>query len=113
MTGFVESAKDGSYAEKGYQSSCYGMSKVGLSALTRIQQAELDEDADSDLVVNHVHPGYVDTDMTSHRGPLTVDEGARASVFAATLPARTDVKGKLIWCDCSLQDWETKPFSLA
>ena len=25
------------------------------------------QDPDSDYVVNHVHPGYVDTDMTSHK----------------------------------------------
>jgi len=30
-----------------------------------------------DLVVNHVHPGYVDTDMTSHKGPLSIEEGSR------------------------------------
>lgn len=38
---------------------------------------EFDTDPDSDLVVNHVHPGWVDTDMTSHKGPLTIEEGAR------------------------------------
>ena len=43
MTQFVESAKDGTYAEKGFKSTTYGMSKVGLSALTRIQQQEFDQ----------------------------------------------------------------------
>ena len=43
MRQFVESAKDGTYAEKGFKSTTYGMSKVGLSALTRIQQQEFDK----------------------------------------------------------------------
>ena len=46
MTEYVESAKDGSYIEKGFKAgplSAYSMSKVGLSALTRIQQQQFDE----------------------------------------------------------------------
>ena len=40
---------------------------------SRIQQRMMDSDPREDIVVNHVHPGYVDTDMTSHKGPLTID----------------------------------------
>ena len=58
-----------------------------------------------DLVVNHVHPGWVDTDMTSHKGPLTPEEGARSSIFAALLPPQTPIKGQYIWKDCSVIDW--------
>ena len=43
MTQFVESAKDETYEEKGFKSTAYGMSKVGLSALTRIQQQQFDK----------------------------------------------------------------------
>ena len=83
----------------------YGVSKILLSALSRIQQREFDSDARKDLVVNHLHPGYVDTDMTSHKGPLSIDEGSRASIYAALLPPETEVRGKYIWEDCSLKDW--------
>jgi carbonyl reductase 1 len=31
-------------------------------------------------------PGYVNTDMTSHKGPLTIDQGADTPVWLATLP---------------------------
>ena len=53
-------------------------SKMGLSALSRIQQREMGQDKREDIVVNHVHPGYVDTDMTRGQGPgglepLTID----------------------------------------
>ena len=63
----------------------------------------------SDIAINHVHPGYVDTDMTSHKGHLTIEEGARSSLFAATLPPNTDVKGQYIWSDCSILDWVNGP----
>ena len=53
------------------------MSKIGLSALTRIQQRQFDKDIREDLIVNSVHPGWVDTDMTSHKGPLKIEEGKR------------------------------------
>lgn len=105
MLDFVASAKAGNHAEKGWPNSTYSVSKVGVSALSRIQQREFNLDPDSDYVVNHVHPGYVDTDMTSHKGPLTIDEGARSSLFAAMLPANTDVKGQYIWEDCKVLDW--------
>jgi NAD(P)-dependent dehydrogenase (short-subunit alcohol dehydrogenase family) len=51
------------------------VSKVAVSAVTFIQQRAFDADPREDLVVNTVHPGYVDTDMTSHKGPLTIEQG--------------------------------------
>ena len=57
----------GDWKEHGWQSSTYSASKVGLSALTMIQQKRFSSDEREDLVVNCVHPGYVDTDMTSHK----------------------------------------------
>ena len=103
---FTSAAKDGTHADAGWPNSAYGVSKILLSALSRIQQREFDTDSGrKDLVVNHLHPGYVDTDMTSHRGPLTVDEGSRASIYAALLPAGTELRGKYIWEDCTLKDW--------
>ena len=105
MKDFVDSAKAGNHSAKGWPNSTYVVSKVGLSALSRIQQREFDQDPNSDLVVNHVHPGYVDTDMTSHKGPRTIDEGARSSIYAATLPPLTEIKGKYLWEDCTERDW--------
>jgi len=107
MTQFVESAKDGTHEEKGFKNTAYGMSKVGLSALTRIQQQDFDKTPDTDCVANHVHPGYVKTDMNNHKGSLSIDEGARSSIYAALLPPNTDIRGKYIWEDCSVKDWVT------
>lgn len=57
------------------------MSKVGVTALTRIQQREFDKDSRQDIIVNAVCPGYVATDMSSHKGPLTPDQGF-SNIFA-------------------------------
>ncbi len=78
-----------------------------MSALTRVQQRNFDSSSSvaKDVAVNHVHPGDVDTDMSGHKGPLSTREGARSAVFAATLPADTDVRGMFVWEDCSVRDW--------
>lgn len=41
--------------------------------------------------MNHVHPGYVDTDMTSHTGKLIIEQGAKSSLYAAL---EADFKGR-------------------
>ena len=69
-------AENGTHIQEGWPNSAYVVSKVGVSALSRIQQRELaKEGCMPDIVINHVHPGYVDTDMSSHKGPLTIEQG--------------------------------------
>ena len=53
--------------------SSYIVSKIALSALTRIQSRELEADQRTDIAVNHVHPGFVATDINKHMGHLTPD----------------------------------------
>ncbi|CAL4134399.1 unnamed protein product [Meganyctiphanes norvegica] len=108
MNQYIESANNGTHRQKGWGSSTYCMSKIGLSALSRIQQRHFDTDPREDLVVNFCHPGYVDTDMSSHKGPLTIEEGAVAAVYLALLPPNiTSPKGQFHWFDCKLIDWVT------
>ncbi|KAF6203683.1 hypothetical protein GE061_002016 [Apolygus lucorum] len=110
MLEFIESAKDGSYSEKGWPGSTYVVSKVGASALTRIHHQRFLKDPREDIVINHVHPGYVDTDMTSHKGPLTVVQGAVSSTYAALLPENcTSPKGDMIWHNKEIIDWVNGP----
>nr|XP_024219471.1 carbonyl reductase [NADPH] 3-like [Halyomorpha halys] len=113
MKEFVSAAKAGTHVEAGWPNTFYcpySVSKVGVSALTRIQQREFLEDAREDIVVNHIHPGYVATDMTNHLGPLTVEQGSDAVTFAALLPAgTTSPKGDFIWHDRQIIDWVNGP----
>jgi len=74
----ISAVKTGNLAKLGWPhifGPSYTISKIAISALTRIQQREFDLDSREDLVVNSVHPGYIKTDMTFNKGPLSVEEG--------------------------------------
>ena len=73
MRNFVETANAGTHESYGWPNSTYVVSKIGWSALSRIQQRQMEQDPRQDIVINHVHPGYVDTDMTRHNGILSID----------------------------------------
>jgi len=105
MDEFVKLAKEDALVEAGWPKSAYNVSKVGVSALTRIQQRSVN----GNILINHVHPGFVDTDMTTHKGHLTVTQGAAPIVWAATLPDDSDVKGQYIWKDGTVIDWVATP----
>ena len=80
--------------------------------------------------MNSVHPGYVDTDMTSHKGPLTIEQGkttiisrsisiviidlfskgAVAPSWLALLPPNIEgPKGGYVWYDKRIVDWVNGP----
>ncbi|XP_076046157.1 carbonyl reductase [NADPH] 3-like isoform X2 [Oratosquilla oratoria] len=110
MNDFVRVAEEGTWEEEGWQSSTYSVSKVGVSALTRIQQRAFDEDSRPDLVVNNCHPGYVDTDMTSHQGPFTIEEGAVCPSYLALLPNDVEeLRGAYLWSKKEVVDWVNGP----
>lgn len=107
MDSFVSSAENGSNEKDGWGNSAYAVSKVGVSALTRIQQREFNKEKPyRNISVNSVHPGYVNTDMTSHKGVLTIEQGAVAPLFLALLPKDdTLYKGQYLWYDKRVWDW--------
>ncbi|XP_002734824.1 carbonyl reductase [NADPH] 1-like [Saccoglossus kowalevskii] len=83
---FVNAASDGTHTKKGYPNAAYGTSKAGVIVLTGIQARDLKGDPREDILVNTCCPGYVDTDMSSHQGTKTPDEGAETPVYLALLP---------------------------
>lgn len=100
MRQYIEAAKQGTQAAE-WGNSSYAVSKVGLTALTKIQQRLLEN---RDIKVNAVHPGYVDTDMSSHKGILSIDEGAVAPLFLA-LEAPDSVRGQYVWYNKKIVSW--------
>jgi len=88
MTEFVDAAKENKIASLGWMPSTYGASKVGQTLLCQIQAKQIKSSGIEDVLVNACCPGYVDTDMTSHKGTKTVEQGCDTPVFLATeLPA--------------------------
>ena len=61
--------------------SAFKISKAAINAYTRLLARN-----HPNISVNCVHPGYVQTDITSGTGPLTPEEGARAPTMVALLP---------------------------
>ena len=107
MEKYLKAANAGDHVEQGWPGTKgpYIVSKVGLSALTRIQQRL---NKTPDVAINHVHPGYVKTDQNP-KGSMSIDEGAKSALMAALLPPETEIKGQFIWSNCQLVDWLTGP----
>ena len=61
----------------------YGVSKLLETSYTRILAEQLKS---AGVMVNACCPGYVDTDMTSHKGVKTLEEGADTPVWLALMP---------------------------
>ncbi|VDK24253.1 unnamed protein product [Anisakis simplex] len=80
---YIQGCIDGNIKEKGYlRQSAYGVSKAAMVALSLVQSRQLKS---RNIIVNGCCPGYVDTDMTSHKGPLTIEQGADTPIYLATL----------------------------
>jgi len=107
MNEFVESVRSGDFEARGWPQSAYGNSKLGLTCATIILQSDIDKDESrKDIVVNACCPGFVDTDMTSHKGKLTIDQGADTPVYLALLPQNEQhVRGKYV-SERKVQPWE-------
>lgn len=61
----------------------YRLSKLALNGITLILADAL---KGTNILVNSVHPGWVKTEMGGASAPLSVEEGARGVIWAATLP---------------------------
>ncbi len=63
----------------------YRLSKTALNAVTRIIADELG--ADNGIKINSVCPGWVRTEMGGPNAHLSIEEGVKGIIWAATLPA--------------------------
>uniref|UniRef100_I4DL03 Carbonyl reductase [NADPH] 1 n=1 Tax=Papilio xuthus TaxID=66420 RepID=I4DL03_PAPXU len=77
------------------------ISKVALSAITIVQQKELEK---RNISVNSMHPGLVRTDMTQGVGFYSADEAAVTPLYLI-LDAPSSLKGSFVWYDGKVLDW--------
>jgi len=83
MKAFADDVEDGHHTKRGWPTSAYRVSKVGLNALTRILARDQEG---SGILLNSVCPGWVRTGMGGRFAPRGPKKGAETIVWAATLP---------------------------
>ncbi|KAL3786999.1 hypothetical protein HJC23_005510 [Cyclotella cryptica] len=80
MNQFVSDVEDGTHTSKGWPNTCYGVSKLGIIALTRIMARQ-----HPDIMVNSVDPGYCKTDQNDNRGVVDPADGAYTPYLLALM----------------------------
>ncbi|XP_013189550.2 carbonyl reductase [NADPH] 1-like [Amyelois transitella] len=103
---YLKSVKEGTFKfneelADGGTAAAYRVAKVALSALTMLQQKELER---RNISVNSMHPGLVRTDMTLGAGFYNADQAAETPLYLA-LEAPQDLKGAYVWYDRRVLDW--------
>lgn len=88
---FESDVHAGTHKANGWGRSNYGLSKLALIAATKVLTRE-----EPSLRANCCCPGYCDTDMSSHRGPRSPQDGAQNAVLLVTTPREQLPSGAFI-----------------
>ena len=80
MEQFVKDVQSGTHEQKGWPNTCYGMSKLGIIALTKIMARE-----NEGMLINSVDPGYCKTDQNNNQGTVDPSDGAYTPYLLALL----------------------------
>ncbi|NXJ93918.1 CBR1 reductase, partial [Corythaixoides concolor] len=106
MTKFVEDAKKGVHQKEGWPNTAYGVSKIGVTVLSRIQARLLNEKRKGDhILLNACCPGWVRTDMAGPKAPKSPEEGAETPVYLALLPSNADDPHGQFVSEKTVQTW--------
>ncbi|XP_040325341.1 carbonyl reductase [NADPH] 1-like [Herpailurus yagouaroundi] len=91
MNKFVEDTKNRVQTKEGWpdkRSFTYGLSKIGVTVLSRIHARKLSEQRRGDrILLNACCPGWVRTDMGGPTAIKSPEEGAETPVYLALLPS--------------------------
>ncbi|XP_044522810.1 carbonyl reductase [NADPH] 1-like [Gracilinanus agilis] len=98
MTKFVEDTKKGVHQKEGWPNSAYGVTKIGVTVLSRIHARQLNEQRKGDkILLNACCPGWVRTDMAGPKATKSPEEGAETPVYLALLPPNaTEPHGQFV-----------------
>lgn len=77
---FIDSVKNNNYETLGYAKSAYGTSKLSINLFAKVHGSSQGV-LDKHIQVYTLCPGFVNTDMTSHKGHLTLEQGAETPLF--------------------------------
>jgi len=105
MQEFVDSAAQGTHEEHGFPSTAYGVSKIGVTVMTRILARRLRDSGNNDVLLNCCCPGWVRTDMAGPKATLSPDQGAETPVYLALLPQTTNDPHGQYLSDKTVQAW--------
>ncbi|XP_036207413.1 carbonyl reductase [NADPH] 1 [Myotis myotis] len=88
MNKFVEDTRNGVHQREGWPNSTYGVTKIGVTVLSRIHARNLSAHRRGDkILLNACCPGWVRTDMAGPKATKSPEEGAETPVFLALLPS--------------------------
>ena len=107
---YLSHVKEGVADSKGWpklpMGNAYFVSKILLNALTFVQHRQFEEnDPEKDIVVNSVHPGYVQTDITQNNGIYTTKDSIPALSLGCFVPPKGHPRGQFIFDDATIADW--------
>ena len=88
MNKFVEDTKSGVHKKEGWPNTAYGVTKISVTVLSRIQTKKLSEQRGGDkILLNARCPGWVRTNPAGPKAPKSPEEGAETLVYLALLPS--------------------------
>uniref|UniRef100_UPI004038D5D4 carbonyl reductase [NADPH] 1-like n=1 Tax=Callospermophilus lateralis TaxID=76772 RepID=UPI004038D5D4 len=106
MNKFVEDTKNGVHEKDGWPNSAYGVSKIGVTVLSRIYAWKLSEQRRGDkILLNACCPGWVRTDMAGPSATKSPEEGAETPVYVALLPPEAEGPHGQFVQDKQVSEW--------